>query len=222
MNVAVRLTANKFELLDWMIKVRANADRVIFFQHDKDEKVSRTHVHGILLGLKVTVQTLKDWLTYDTKWAPTQWNRSNWSFKETYKNKLGDKVPVDEKMITYMAKGSLTPCFDDKVTKGFPDWKAYRDLWIEPTLRQKDLLEFGEDHDSKITQWEMLNQMKARLNVYTRDPTDEEIVQEILNVFYHNHKLVSRYKVRDFFDSIKAERDPRAFVQQIILLCKKT
>lgn len=221
--LAVRLSRCSSDLVPFFDKVNDHCDQCIWFEHRADGRVSRTHVHGLIDGLRVSVETMKNWLRYDTLWAPTQnWERSDWSFKTQYKNPV-TKVTQgpDKHMITYMSKGSLAPCH---MPKGFDDWKEYRKAWVEPRKVQTTLdpkIELPEDHDSKITQWEMLTQVKARMSLH-KDPTDRDLISEIIYVHKLHHKLISRYKIRDFYDSYHASYNKEGFIDMIFNLCNKT
>lgn len=200
-------------------KVETVCSQVIWFQHDKDAKVSRTHVHGLLEGCKVTVETLKNWLRFDTLWAPTQsWDRSDWSFKSAYKNPVTKRPSeVDVNMITYMSKGHLKPV----ARKGFDNWQDYQKVWVDKPKIQKDLLD-KQDPDSKATYYDMLLQLENKLKLYQREVEDSDIIHEIIHIHKLNGKMISRYKVRDFYDSYMARNQEKSFTQLVLNLIHKT
>lgn len=222
--LAVRLTRNADDLKAFFDKVNTVCAQSIWFEHKQDVKVTRTHVHGLIEGLEVSVETLKNWLRFDTLWAPTStWDKSDWSFKNSYKSPFGKKS-VDRNMITYMSKGNLAP----HSRKGFDDWTAYRNAWVEPRMRQQTLDEKSSaapELDKQITQWEMLEQMRILIDqkcqASERFDEDEIIVESIIQVHKIHHKLISRFKVRDYYDTIVAHRSPKSFAQTILILCKK-
>lgn len=216
--LAIRLSRGSFDLGKFLDKVETVCDQVIWFEHPRDEKVSRTHVHGLLEGCKVTVETLKNWLRFENSWAPTQtWDRSDWSFKEVYKSPATKRpVPVDKHCITYMSKGHLSPC----KRKGFDDWEEYRKVWVDKPKIQKDLLD-RQDPDSKATYYDMLRQLEDKLKLYQREVDDSDIIHEIIHIHKLNGKMISRYKVRDFYDSYKARNQEREFVAMVLNLCHK-
>jgi len=218
--LAIRLTRNASDLSVFLAKVDTVCSHQIWFEHKADGSVSRTHVHGLIEGLSVSKETLRNWLRFDALWAPTQsWDRSDWSFKEHYKSPFGKK-PVDHHMITYMSKGKLEPVHK----KGFDDWRIYRDAWVEPVRRQAKITDKEvPTKDTQITQWDMLDQIRRMLDPIP-EPTDEEIIEKIVQVHNIHHKLLSRYKVRDFYDSYKSYygHDKSSYIQSIVFLCKKT
>lgn len=222
--LAIRLSRNAEELKPFFDKLDAVCEGHIWFEHRKDASISRTHCHGIVAGLTVSVETLRNWLRFETLWAPTDsWRRSDWSFKTSYKSPFGKK-PVDAHAITYMSKGHLSPAH----RKLFDDWTAYRSAWVQPVLRQKKIDEIDKEEpvlDKQITQWEMLEQVRAILRTKS-EPTDDDIIETIIHVHQIHHKMLSRYKVRDFYDSFKAyfghDKMKSRFMADIISLCIKT
>lgn len=218
--LAIRLSRSAEELKPFFVKLDSVCEGHIWFEHLKDDSISRTHCHGLVAGLTVSVETLRNWLRFDTLWAPTDsWKRSDWSFKTSYKSPFGKK-PVDTHAITYMAKGHLSPAH----RKTFDDWTEYRSAWVQPVLRQKKLTEKEEPVlDKQITHWEMLEQVKAMLSA-TKEPSDDDIIESIIRVHQIHHKMLSRYKVRDFYDSFKAYfgHDKNRYMQELISLCKRT
>lgn len=218
--LAIRLTRSASDLVRFYEKVDAVCSQQIWFEHKADGSVSRTHVHGIVEGLTVSVETLRNWLRFDTLWAPTDsWSRSDWSFKEQYKSPFGKKA-VDVHMITYMSKGKLEPAH----RKGFDEWRCHRDAWVEPVRRQKKIDAPEQPTlDKQITHWEMLDQVRRLLDKET-NPTEECIIEKIIQVHRIHQKLLSRYKIRDFYDSYKAYygQNNHQFIESIISLCKKT
>lgn len=217
--LAIRLTRNAEDLKRFFEKVDKVCDAQIWFEHKADAKVARTHVHGLVSGITVSVETVRNWLRFDALWAPSNsWDKSDWSFKTAYKSPFGRK-PVDAHMITYMSKGTLSPVH----RKLFDDWTAYRSAWVEPVVRQKKLTERETPVlDKQITQWEMLEQVRLMLAPVEK-PTDEDIVEKIIHVHRIHQKLISRYKIRDFYDTYKAYHghEKTSFYRDILYLCQK-
>lgn len=96
--------------------------RVVVYQHDADEEVSKTHVHLGLYGCEVKAEALK------RMWpdAPGKGNEF-WSFKEASVEAA--------KYITYMSKGILRA----KYTKNFSqeELENSRLAWVEPVKADK-------------------------------------------------------------------------------------
>lgn len=221
--LAIRLTRNAGDLAQFFVKIDAVCSRQIWFEHKADGSVARTHVHGLVEGLTVSKETLRNWLRFGDAvhidQIRTNWNKADWSFKEHYKSPFGKK-PIDINMVTYMSKGKLEPVHK----KDFDDWRIYRDAWVEPVRRQAKLTDREvPTTDKQITQWEMLDQVRRMLD-HVDDPTDDQIIEKIIFVHNTHHKLLSRYKVRDFYDSYKAYygSSKQSFTEMIKTLCYKT
>lgn len=195
-------------------KLKDQCESTIWFQHDQDHKVSRTHVHGLVINCKVSTDTLRNWL----KTVSTKWERSDWSFKTEYKLN-GNKRQVDKHFITYMSKGNLDPF----LVHNIDDWKDYKNAWIQPIQHQQTLPEMYGNKEKSATRWEMLQDLQKRIELYDYEVNDRIIIEEIINVFKYNKQLLSRYKIRDFYDSYKAYNDgfKHRFIDEIYNLCNK-
>lgn len=216
--LAFRITETYVALTEVWDKIYEHCEKCVLVEHVKDAKVSRTHVHGLVVGLKVSVETIKNWIRMRN--ASVRWERGDWSFKTTYKHPTSKQsVPVNEAMLTYMMKGELSPC---RLPKGYTmdEIRAYRAAWVAKPQIQKDLLDREVDN-SKVTHWDMMRQVEDKLKLYQREVTDVDVIHEIIHVHKLNHKLISRYKVRDFVDTYQARNNERAFIEQIISLCRK-
>lgn len=211
MNYAIRLTRSAYMLEDFFPKLNAICDRTIWFEHKQDHKVSRSHVHGLIINCSVSTDTLRNWL----KMISSKWERSDWSFKTNYKIN-NQKQDVNDRFITYMAKGVLSPCYEFN----YPDWKRFQEAWIEPKLHQQTLTE-AYSHDKQQTKWEMLKEIQRRIALYDYEVSDRVLIDEIVNVYRHNKVVINRYKVRDMFDSFKLYDDNKsaAFKAEILNVC---
>lgn len=118
-NHAIRITLSYELCKDVISKWADRSDKVIVYQHDADEEVSKTHVHLGLYGCEVKTEALK------RMWpdAPGKGNEF-WSWKEA--------TEEPTKYLTYMSKGTLRPVF----MKNFsPDLvETSRQAWVEPSL----------------------------------------------------------------------------------------
>lgn len=224
--LAIRLTRPAQYLTKFFNKVDENCDQAIWFQHvaSKEGGVSQTHVHGLIDGLAVTVQTLKNWLIYGTERGefPSTWTKDMWSFKTNYRNKITKQtIPCDKGMITYMSKGNLAPCH---MPKGFSEWKEYRAAWVEPQYKQTKIdrrPELGHiEEDGKVTHWQMIEQIEGRMRL--REYSDEALIEEIIYVHHVHKKMLSRYKIRDFFDTYQSKHAKESFIHTIKNLINRT
>jgi len=81
---------------------------VAVYEHPADEKVRRTHIHGLLMNCERKEDTLRE------KFFKPHW-KGQYQLATTYKNKDNEIVPVDEGYISYMSKGK----YDPEYVKGF-------------------------------------------------------------------------------------------------------
>lgn len=214
-DIAFRVTFSLEELTTVWDRIEEACDRFVLVEHKADAKVSRTHVHGYVVGLRVTIPSIKNWIT---ETVLRKVNRSDWSFKSSYKNPITKQTcGVDEKIIVYMLKGHLWPY----IHKGYTadQIHEFQRLWVSKRQIQTDLLD--QESDGKVTFYQMVEQIETKLNLYQRDVTPRDVIKEIIHVHRLNHKMISRYKIRDFYDTLNARMNPDSFVDQILLLCQK-
>lgn len=214
-SIAFRVTFPLEELTTVWDRIEEACDRFVLVQHKADVNVSRTHVHGYAVGLRVSIPTIKNWI-FDIKLRKIE--RNEWSFKSSYKNPITKQVcDIDEKVIVYMLKGHLWP----HIHKGYTadQITEFQRLWVGKRQIQTDLLD--QESDGKVTHYQMMKQIETKLSLYTRDVTKEDVIREIIHNHRLNHKMISRYKIRDFVDTYYARNEPDSFVQQILILCQK-
>ena len=117
MDYHIRLS-KPFSILEtFFVNLQSESDAVIVYEHGKDEEIHRTHVHALVKRCKVKTTTLKARLVKLTG----AWDKSDWAFMKAH----------DDKLITYMTKGSLEPV----LISGFlPDYINNLKLaWVEPS-----------------------------------------------------------------------------------------
>lgn len=96
----------------------SRSNKAVVYQHDKDEDVSRTHIHLALIDCDVKAEALK------RMWpeAPGKGNEF-WSFAP----------PKDLKQyLIYMTKGTLRPVLVKNISPA--DLEEHRTSWVEPKL----------------------------------------------------------------------------------------
>lgn len=149
----------------------------------------------------------------------TKWDRTSWSFKRSYKVN-GVTKDVDLSFIIYMSKGKYEPVFNHNV----PNTSEYRDAWIEKHKVQSDIRDFtnSDRKEDQKTRWEMLQEIKRRMSLFHYEPSPTQLIETIVDVFRHNRVIMSRYKVRDMYDSYMAYERPAAFIYELTNLCTKS
>lgn len=133
------------------------------------------------------------------------WKKEDWIFSSTYKEN-DTKLPINDKLITYMSKGILLPSFvigftEDAIQQLTNQWVVYEvkktikptyDALIKETIA---IAPFG-----KVPPIEIFNNLITVLN---------------------KHKIVcGRYKVRDMYDTIIRMNDPMGFTVNMSEMCK--
>lgn len=133
MNVAMRLTFLSKDLLVLFGKIGSFAHSFAVFDHMDG---ARPHCHALIMGLSITIPTLKNWIVKELGFRPT---KTDWSFK----------VGADVNFITYMSKGHIRPA----IVKGFDDMtiQEYTALWVDHKNQKKD--------KETITTWDMAVQL---------------------------------------------------------------
>lgn len=129
-NHAIRITLPYVDCSGIISKWADRSSRAVVYQHDADEKVSKTHVHLILGGCETKSEALKRmW-----KDAPGKGNEF-WSWKDW---------DGEMKQIVYFTKGKYTA----KFVKNFSEQELEksRQDWVEPVKADKT----GDNSDYDI------------------------------------------------------------------------
>lgn len=205
-NLAIRITSSYYLSQHFFPQLNDICDQTIWYEHVGDDKVKRTHLHGLIMNCKVSTDTLKNWIS---KFNNRKFERSDWSFKQSYKiNNKEEEVNLN--FITYMSKGRLQPVY----VYNIDDYNGYKDLWVDKETFQPTLHKFKQN--DKLTKWQMLNDLKERMNTYSMERrTDETILSCIIDIHREQKQLISRYKIRDFYDSYKAIEDKDNFIEEL-------
>lgn len=192
MDYAIRLSFAYDSMKDVIERIAAAVEQLIVYQHDKDEKVSRTHIHLLAVGCKHSTDTLKNWIRKHIGAV----EKTDWSFKAAER--------VEEaryRYITYMSKGRLDPL----LVKGFSaeDIQRCKLAWVEPdTVRVRAVngkLVKEIDEAANVSKRQLVEEMVAALSgqyCSTRD-----ILIGIRKVLIQHKCVVGMYKVMDYYDA---------------------
>lgn len=119
-NYAVRISRDSTEAARYISFLSTKADKVAAYEHMKDAKVSRTHVHIFLYGVQMSKAQLKahhkDYFV-----EPLTKGNSGWSWKEW---------DGDSKVLVYGSKGHIKPFFVKEYTDDFIE--ECRAAWKQP------------------------------------------------------------------------------------------
>lgn len=164
-------------------------DKIVVYEHEADEEVSRVHCHMLILGQVRKDDALKT--RYINLYKPEVKGNKLWSWKQAY----------DLDCLTYMAKGVLQP----KYTKGFDtnELEEYRVKWVDPkTVNVKvengKFVKEVKETDKKSKRY-MLEQMRQ---LVSSTSTPREILRAIRKVLMANNEVIGQYKMMDYYDSI--------------------
>jgi len=132
--------------------------KLIIYEHEADEEVSRTHIHGLIMGCSRSDDTLRNKL-FTVKYT------KNYELKSTYKTKKGI-FPVDDGYITYMSEGTREPKYNKGYTKEEVD--ALKAAYINYE-EVKKATKVARDPTKTITRYELI---KECLDMYGKDYLD--------------------------------------------------
>lgn len=166
MNYAPRLSFPYKDIAPWVSRVAMVSEKVIFYEHS--DNPDNIHCHGLIYGLSVDKDTIKNWLKETLRLTPT---RTQWTFPEQYKGRS-----VNDDFISYMSKGKLDPVwnkgfapelvaeqkakgYDGKAMKGSKRVNAaslyYDDFvkWLYDKDEHKEVLDLTNPYTIKNSAW---------------------------------------------------------------------
>ena len=146
-NYAVRLRAPYADLATTVADWAMLAEKLLCYEHPEE---NNQHCHFLLVGVRVTVETLKG---HYRRHGLELRGAGQVSFKTTFKNRTGVVLAIDDetipKYITYMSKGKYDPSYN----KGYePEFiEQCKSAWIdykasEPVTRDKEMLGDFSNH----------------------------------------------------------------------------
>lgn len=119
-NYAVRISRDSAETARYIGFLAQKADKVAAYEHMKDAKVSRTHVHVFLYGVQMSKRQLKDSHVQYFDQPFTKAN-SDWSW-QTWDG--------DSKVLVYGSKGHIKPFYVKEYSSEFIE--ECRKAWKQP------------------------------------------------------------------------------------------
>lgn len=193
MNYAVRIT-REYEAFNTMSAVKlVNAcDKLVIVEHPADEQVKRTHCHLLLVGCKVSTDTLKNWF----KKVFGIVEKSDWSFKSADTNAEGLTS-----YMTYCLKGKYHPKFNNLYE---PDViEELKRRWVDPAQARLKLqdgkLVKEVDEAKSISKRQIVEEIVAEVGDSPSNP--RVVLSGIRKVLIRNKCVVGMWKVMDYYDS---------------------
>lgn len=198
---AFRISKPYEEVKEQLIELIGLCSHVAIYQHEADDEIKRTHIHGLLMGCDRKEDTIRN------KYFKGIYEKADYQLSSTYKDSKGVKQPVDIDYIVYMSKGSLLP----SEVKGFSSEtiEDKKSQWKNPIVMLKvEDGKFVQDkkEPKKKTKYELLTIMRERykkLSDYQKTNDYYECgIDIIAEVLIENQEVIGEYKVKDYFDSL--------------------
>ncbi len=221
MNLAIRISRSYDDIREWC---QFKAERKIVFQHDADERVSRTHIHMLVMNCSIKPDTLK----YRFKKLYGDIHKTDWSFATEFKDReSGKMIPVtpetSDKFITYMTKGHLVPVLSEgydpfKVLELSQQWKDPKTtaLKVEGGKFVRIPKQIAEEKKKK-TKRDLIEIMVCKGKDENIDSDDTTaVVNMIREVLVKHNEVIGMYKVMDYYDGYMMYADKERFVSMIV------
>jgi len=201
MNKAIRVSRDYETIKPWFDTF--TYDKIIVYEHPKDEEISRTHCHILVYGLTVKSDNLK----YHLKKIDSSLNgRTDWAFSDK---------EVDDKFITYMSKGIYKPTLVKCYTE--IEIEEYTAKWINPVKmgieHGRIIIDSPVKEIKKKTKRDLIELMKAR---YLEEMDTEDVCKLIRKVLIENNEVIGMYKVMDYYDALLMYSDKRRFLDMVV------
>jgi hypothetical protein len=223
-NLAFRVSVTYDELGLALLSLYDMSEKIVIYEHEADEDVSRTHLHGLIMGCNRKEDTVR------TKFFKGKYESTDYELKTKYQDNKKKWWPVDDKYITYMSKGRLHPQY----VKGYTneEIEEYRTQWVDfsalNNAKKNPGSEVGEDHVAVATT------PKKNMTIYThcakiiegmKDKNNglvgHNIIDEIIAYCNKNQIAMGGYKGRDWYDCILQQSKPAKFRGLIVSLIEK-
>lgn len=204
--LAFRVT-RPFSVMEAPIKMFSDkCSKLIIYEHTDS---ARPHIHGLMVDSQIGTDTMKNYI----KKFLGKVEKTDWSFVTK---------DVNEKFIVYMSKGKLAPSY----VKGFTDEQieAHKNAWVtRPDIRKQMKLTYVVKEtpaERKMRQEDMINEIIKRVQD-SDDKSDQFIIGTIYRVVaVENKNMLSRYKVRDYYDSVFARIDNYTWLKRMVKMCE--
>lgn len=224
-NFAFRITVAYEELGLALLSLYDMSERIAIYEHEADEDVNRTHIHGLIMGCCRKEDTVR------TKFFKGKYEATDYELKTKFQDRNKRWWPVDDKYITYMSKGRLQPQY----VKGysFEETEEFRKQWIDfdavNTAKESSGIKVGDEHAAVAA-----SPPKKQMTVYShctaiidgmKDKNNgligHNIIDEILAYANKNKLPMGAYKARDWYDCILQQAKPAKFRNMIVALIEK-
>lgn len=192
MDYAIRLTFEYDSIKDVIERIASSVESIVVYQHDKDDTVSRTHIHMLVVGCKHSTDTLKNWIKKHIGAV----EKTDWSFKAAKKEE-SERL----RYIAYMSKGRLDPLLVRGFTEEFIE--KCKSSWVDPkevrvNLKNGKLVK-EIDEAANVSKRQLVEEMVAVIG--SDYPSTRAILIGIRKVLIQHRCVVGMYKVMDYYDA---------------------
>lgn len=204
MNLAVRVSRPYGDIQDWVKELKVS--KIIVFQHDADEEVSRTHVHMLLIGSVLKPDAMK--ARYKKLYGDI--DKTDWSFVQVFKEDGKPVAITDEnskKFITYMTKGHIVP----SLCVGYDPAEVLHlaQLWVDPerkelTVKNGKFVRKSKEIDEvkKKSRRSLIEIMCDRGKDEDINPDDTTAVLAMIRkVLIEHNEVIGMWKVMEYYDA---------------------
>ena len=180
-------------------------DKVVVYEHPADSSISRTHIHGLLIGCKRKEDTIRN------KFFKGVYEKTDYSIKTGH---------VDIHFITYMSKGIYIPKYTQNVTQDVID--THTAAWVpkDTPREQVCLVSFNghlvrqiDESKKKLTKRQLVEVMLVKYREHMDVETVLLLIREVL--IAHN-EVLGRWKCMDFYDALLMYADADRWMDGIV------
>lgn len=196
------------------------SEKLIIYQHEADDDVNRTHIHGLIMDCSRSDDTLRNNL-FKVNYT------KNYELKSTYKTKTGT-YPVDDKYITYMSKGKLDPSYSKGYTED--EIAAYKAQWKDMTISKYGRIELTPKEEGKPKAMSRFAFVMHCAEIYaeeilkmaeeghvTRMPFDRRLATQLVILeCVKQQQAIGFYKIVDLVDAIQMVANPQGLANNIL------
>lgn len=203
MNLFVRVSREFQDLIRCMPLFEVQCEKLVLYEHEQDNEVSRTHVHFLITEVKCSRETLKNIIRKECENIP----RQDWSFKD---------VTDPKGCITYMSKGTLDPMYNYNYSRDEID--DCKKLWKDPTKKTirvaNGKLVVQDQVEKSRSKNDILNEVLAELPDGCCEAT--EVLTAIRKVLIANKQVVGFYKMEDYYWNVIMYRDKVTWMERLM------
>lgn len=173
------------------------------YEHTHDNEVSRTHVHGVIVGCKWGEDTIRT--KYLRKICP---NKSDYMLSRTYKVKgTVERPPINDGVFVYQSKGQYF-----MLQKGFSDafLEEQRLKWVSP---RATMVNTKVEKPATVKRIDMLKEMIELVG--DRHYDTEHVLKCIRQILIKYDQIIGMYKLIDYHDSILWREEKSSYLKAL-------